>query len=190
MTAQGITGPPIPVADVVGLQATLDDLQDQIDDIDPGGGGGTSVSIVSGYVTTGNVSTFNTGGSVALLTGGPTFSIPAAAGDRIRLDWTALTQKASSTYWDVCVIVSGSGVRYATTGTSTPGVEGDPGMYPDTNTYQGRPGPFSFTAQAGDISGGNITFGFAIKSDNTAGLLFASSAFPLRYTITNYGASA
>jgi len=192
VTANGVTGAPIPISDVAGLQAALDALQAQIDDLEPGGGGGggTPVTIVSGRVSSGNVSTFNTSGSVALLTGGPTFSIAAAVGDRVRLDWAALIQKASSTYWDVCVIVSGAGVRYCTTGTSTPGVEGDPGMYPDTSTYQGRPGPFSFTVESGDLSGGNVTFGFAIKSDNTAGVLFANTAFPLRYTMTNYGAAS
>lgn len=188
MTAQGITAAPFPIADVDGLQAILDGLQSQIDDLEPGGGGGgTSVAVVSGRVSSGNVSTFNTGGVTAVLTGGPTFSIAAAVGDRVRLDWAALIQKASSTYWDVAVLVGGAAVRYATTGTSTPPVEGDPGMYPDTSTYQGRPGPFNFTVEAGDLSGGNVTFGFVIKSDNTAGLLFANTAFPLRYTITNYG---
>jgi hypothetical protein len=188
VTAQGITGPPIPVTDVTGLQAVLDDLQDQIDAIDGGGGGGgTPVAVVSGYVTTGNVSTVNTSGSVVVLPGGPTFSIAAAAGDRIRFDWTGLTQKVSATFWDVAVLVGGSAVRYAATGTGTPGVEGDPGYYPDSASFPGHPGPFAFTVEAGDISGGNVTIGFVLKSDNTAGLLFASTSFPLRYTITNYG---
>lgn len=188
MTAQGITGPPIPITDVQGLQATLTGLQDQIDDIDGGGGGGGAppVAIVVGRVSSGNVVPQNTGGAVALLTGGPTFSIAAAVGDRVRADVVYLTERNIATYYDLVVIVGGAAVRYATTGTSTASVEGDPGMYPDQPSYQGRPGPFSFTVESGDLSAGNVTFGFSVKS-NGSGTLFANTAFPLRYTLSNYG---
>lgn len=184
MAAQGYTGPVVAMADVAGLPEALDDLQEQIDG--GGGGGGAPVAVVVGYVTTGNVTPQNTGGSVALLTGGPTMAIAAAVGDRIRADVTYLTERNGSTFYDLAVIVSAAAVRYAATGTSTPPVEGDPGMYPDQPSYQGRPGPFSFTVEAGDLSGGNVTIGFAVKSGG-GGLLFASTAFPLRYTLTNYG---
>lgn len=187
MAAQGYTGPSVSMADVVGLPAALADLQDQIDDIDGGGGGGgTPVAVVVGYVTTGNVAPQNTGGNVQVLTGGPTMAIAAEVGDRIRADVTYLTERNGGTFYDLAVIVSGSAVRYSATGSGTPPVEGDPGMYPDQPSYQGRPGPFSFTAEAGDISGGNVTIGFAVKSGGS-GLLFAGTAFPLRYTLTNYG---
>jgi hypothetical protein len=190
VTAQGITGAPIAIADVQGLQAELTDLQDQIDDLEPGGGGGgTPIEIVVGRITSGNVTPQDTGGGVALLTGGPTFSIAAAAGDRLKAEVAYLTARNDSTYYDLVVIVGGAAVRYATTGTSTPSVEGDPGMYPQVPTYQGRPGPFSFTVEAGDISGGNVTFGFTVKSGGV-GTLFAVAAFPLRYTLTNYGAAS
>lgn len=187
MTALGYTGPSVAMADVVGLPAALADLQEQIDDLDGGGGpGGTSVAVVAGYVSTGNVVPQNTGGNVQLLTGGPTFAIAAEAGDRIRCDVVYLTERNINTFWDLAVIVGGVAVRYATSGTSSPPIEGDPGMYPDQPSYQGRPGPFSFTAQAGDLSGGNVTIGFVVKSTG-GGQLFASTAFPLRYTLTNYG---
>jgi hypothetical protein len=187
VTAQGITGPPIPVSDVVGLQATLTDLQDQIDDIDGGGGGGgTPIAIVAGRVSTGNVTPQNTSAAVQLLTGGPTFSIAAAAGDRIEADVNYLTARNGGTFYDLAVIVGGVAVRYCTTGTSTPPVEGDPAMYPDQPAYQGRPGPFRFTAEAGDISGGNVTIGFVVLSQGN-GLLYANTAFPMRYALTNYG---
>jgi hypothetical protein len=182
-------GAEIPISNVTGLQAALDDLQDQIDAIDTGGGGGAPVVVASGYVTTGNVAVQNTGGAAALLTGGPTFSSAAAAGDRIRFDWSALLQPGGGTFWDVAVIVAGAAVRYAGTGSGTASVEGDPGAYPD-NTYRPRPGPFSFTAEAGDISGGNVTFAIVVRSTNTGAQLYASTSFPLRYTITNYGAAA
>lgn len=189
MTAQGITGPSVSIADVSGLQAQLDAINAAIEDLEEGGGGGgggASVAVAGGYVATGNVTPQNTGGSVAVLTGGPTFAIAAAAGDRIRADVVYLTERNGNTFYDLCVIVGGSAVRYASTGSSTPPVEGDPGMYPDQPAYQGRPGPMFFTAEAGDIAGGNVTIGFAVKSGGS-GVLFANSSFPMRYTLTNYG---
>lgn len=188
MVATGYTGPVVAMADVAGLPAALDDLQEQIDEIDGGGGGGggASVAVVAGYVSTGNVVPQNTGGAVQLLTGGPTFAIAAAVGDRVRCDVAYLTERNINSFYDLAVIVSGSAVRYATSGTADPPIEGDPSMYPDQPSYQGRPGPFSFTVEAGDLSGGNVTIGFVVKS-NGGGQLYASTAFPLRYTLTNYG---
>jgi hypothetical protein len=188
VSAYGYTGPVVAMADVAGLPAALDDLQEQIDEIDGGGGGGggSPVAVVVGHVSTGNVVPQNTGGAVQVLTGGPTFAIAAEVGDRVRCDVTYLTERNINSFWDLAVIVSGSAVRYATTGTGSAPIEGDPGMYPDQPSYQGRPGPFSFTVEAGDLSGGLVTIGFAVKSTG-GGQLFASTAFPLRYTLTNYG---
>ncbi len=190
MVAQGFTGPPVAMTDVAGLPEALADLQEQIDEIDGGGGGGAApVAVVAGRVSTGNVVPQNTGGNVHVLTGGPTFAIAAAVGDRIRADVVYLTERNINTFYDLAVIVGGVAVRYATTGTSTPPVEGDPGMYPDQPSYQGRPGPFVFTVESGDLSGGNVTIGFVVKSAG-GGQLFASTAFPLRYTLFNYGEAA
>lgn len=187
MAASGYTGPSVAMADVVGLPEALADLQEQIDGIDGGGGGGGApVTVVNGYVSTGNVVPQNTSGAVQLLTGGPTFAIAAAVGDRVRCDVAYLTERNINTFYDLAVIVAAAGVRYATTGTGTPPIEGDPGMYPDQPSFQGRPGPFCFTVEAGDLAGGNVTIGFAVKSTG-GGQLFASTAFPLRYTLTNYG---
>lgn len=191
MSAQGYTGPSVAMADVVGLPAALADLQEQIDEIDGGGGGGGAppVAVVAGRVSTGNVTPQNTSGTVQVLTGGPTFAIAAVVGDRVRADLTYLTERNINTFYDLAVIVGGAAVRYCTTGTATPPVEGDPGMYPDQPSFQGRPGPFSFTVESGDLSGGNVTIGFVVLSTG-GGQLFANTPFPLRYTLTNYGEAA
>lgn len=189
MTAQGITGPPIPVADVTGLQATLDDLQAQIDAIPGGGGGGTPITITVGRIVSGNVTPQDTSGAVQLLTGGPTFSVAAAVGDRLEVDTNYLTERRDTAYYDLVVIVGGAAVRYQTTGTGTATVEGDPGMYPQQPAYQGHPGSWAFTVESGDRSGGNVTFGFAVKAAGV-GVLFANTAFPIRYTVKNYGAAS
>jgi hypothetical protein len=94
-----------------------------------------------------------------------------------------------STFYDACVLVGGSPVRYASSGSGTAAVEGDPGYYPDVPSYIGHAGPFPFTAEAGDISGGSVTIGFAVKSGGS-GQLFANASFPLRYRLVNYGPTA
>lgn len=155
----------------------------------PSGGGGSSIVHTHGYVTSGDVTPQNTSGSWAALTGGPTFTIAAAVGDEIVFEWAALMERNLSTFYDACVLVSGAPVRYAATGSGTAGVEGDPGWYPDAPSYLGHAGPFTFTAASGDISGGNVTIGFAVKSGGT-GKLFAGTSFPLRYRLVNFGPTA
>lgn len=155
----------------------------------PSGGGGATIKHVHGYVTSGDLTPQNTGGSWATLTGTPTFTIAAAVGDEILFEWASLMERNLSTFYDACVLVGGSPVRYAATGTSTAGVEGDPGYYPDVPSYIGHAGPFTFTAASGDISGGNVTIGFATKSGGS-GKLFAGTSFPLRYRLVNFGVSA
>ncbi|WP_433368349.1 hypothetical protein ACQPZX_41390 [Actinoplanes sp. CA-142083] len=156
----------------------------------PGGGGGSTIVTKRGYVTSGDITVQNTSNAWQLLTGGPTFSIAAAVGDEIIFNWAGLRQHASNLFWDTCVIVSGAAVRYSATGTSTPAIEGDPSMYPPTDTsFPGHSSGmgFSFIAESGDIAGGNVTFGFALRSDATTGKLFAGTNYPLRWHITNNG---
>lgn len=148
-----------------------------------GGGGGTARYVRHGYVTTGNVTPQNTGGGWAMLTGGPTFTVPASVGSEISFDWAGLMQTNSNTFYDPAVVVGGVAQRYASSGSGTPAVEGDPGLYPDV-IFPRKVGPFTFMAQAGDISGGNVTIGFAVKSGG-GGTLYAGTAFPLRWTLTS-----
>ena len=145
--------------------------------------------VVKGYVTSGNVTPQNTSGAWAALTGGPTFTIAAAIGDEIVFDWAALQQRNLTTFYDACVLVGGSPVRFASSGGATAAAEGDPGWYPDAPSCLGHAGPFALTAASGDISGGNVTIGFAVKSAGS-GLLYASTSFPLRYRLVNSGPSA
>lgn len=153
-----------------------------------GGGGGSTIVTKRGYVTSGDVTPQNTSAAWQLLTGGPTFSIAAAAGDEIEFVWAGMRQPASSLFWDLAVIVSAAAVRYASSGSGTAAVEGDPSMYGDTATFRPSPGlGMAFVAASGDISGGNVTIGFAINSASATGKLFASSNYPLRWHLTNFG---
>ncbi|GEM_PF-2671116 len=152
----------------------------------PSGGGG-SIAVAHGYVTSGDV-TPQTTASFAALTGGPTFAIAAVVGDTVELDLSSLRQTGGSSFWDLCVLVSGSPVRYASSGTGTPSIEGDPSTYPDTASFRPQHGlGMVVVCESGDLSGGNITFGVAVLAPSGTGKLFASTNYPLRYRIANYG---
>lgn len=178
----------------LGAAATagVADHETRIDALEAGGGGGGSTVVVKhGYVNTGDVTIQNTGGAWAMLTGGPTFQIDAVAGDEIQFDVAALKAPAADLFWDYAVVVSGAAVRYASTGGATPAIEGDPSMYPDQGSFRSNQSMgMNFTAASGDISGGKVTIGFALKSANTTGKLFAGTNYPLRWRLINYGASA
>jgi hypothetical protein len=158
-----------------------------VTDLTDGGAGGSSIAIAHGYITTGDV-TPQTTGSWAVMTSSPTFSIAAVAGDVVTVDWSALIDPVSNMFLDLAVIVSGAVTKYAATGTSSNGVEGDPGLYPDVPAFFPSRGlGMTVVCASGDLDGGNITFGFAVINPNGGGKLYASSNYPLRYRVMNLG---
>jgi hypothetical protein len=179
VTATGYTGPTVSIADVSGLQDALDDLAS--------GGSGGSVATAGGYVSSGDV-TPQTTSSWAALSGGPTMAIAAVAGDVVEVSWSALKQPASGLFWDTCVLVSGTPVRYASSGTSTAAIEGDPAQYPDNSFRPVATFSMRVTCTSGDLSGGNITFGVAVLNPSGGGKLYAGTNYPFRWCATNFGA--
>jgi len=150
-----------------------------------GGGGGSALVVKRAIVGSGNITPQNTAGAWAALTGGPTLTIPASVGDYISAEvMGALYQGASSTFVDLAVLAGASLVRFGSSGTSTPAVEGDPAFYHDT-TFRSYGPVFDFVAVSGDIDGGNVTVCFAVKATGS-GILFAD-AYPLRWRILNHG---
>jgi hypothetical protein len=93
---------------------------------------------------------------------------------------------SGNAFLDLAVVVSAAAVRYASTDTGTPAVEGLPALYKDPNTYRTAFSPWAFEVASGDISGGNVTFGVAMKG--TTGTLFASTNYPFIWYAKNYGA--
>lgn len=138
------------------------------------------------YVTSGNLQ-LNVGTNTwGPLSGSPTLAIPAIAGDYVELSLTCLRQANANIYLDVGVLVSGSIVRYLATGSSTPAGEGDPGLY--HTALPAQSGVRGFTAQSGDISGGNVTFVVAIRNTSGASsLLLASTDNPFHWRAINLG---
>jgi hypothetical protein len=185
-----------PISQVTNLQMALDAASESLEELDgrveileaAPGGGGTTMQVRRAIVTSGNLTAQNTSGGWAVLTGGPTLTIPAVAGDYISAEiMGVLIQPNSGTFYELAV-VNGTPVRYGSTGTSTPAVEGDPALYPDS-AFQGRGGPvLDFVAQAGDINAGNVTIGIAVNSTASGSrTLYASAAFPLRWRVINHG---
>lgn len=154
-----------------------------------GGGGGSTLVVKRGIVTSGNLTPQNTGSAWQALSGGPTLVIPAAVGDYIAADIMGmLVTPNASTFLDLAVVGAGAAlVRFASSGTGTAAVEGDPAFYPDAS-FRGHGQVFDFVAQAGDIDGGNVTICIAVNSAGV-GTVFASTAFPLRWRVLNHGAA-
>jgi hypothetical protein len=186
-----------PSADVVGLDAVIVGIGSDVGELDTRvtaledapGGGGTTMQVRRAIVTSGSLTAQNTGGGWAVITGGPTLTIPAVAGDYISAEiMGVLIQPNSGTFYELAALNAGTPVRYGSTGTGTPAVEGDPAMYPDA-AFQGRGGPvLDFVAQAGDINAGNVTIGIAVNSTASGSrTLYASAAFPLRWRVINHG---
>lgn len=122
------------------------------------------------------------------LTGSPTVACPAVAGDLITVDVTALRQANSNIFLDWGVLVGGGVARYASTDTATPAGEGNSGLYHTALPSTG--GTWKFVAGAGDVSGGNVTVGFAIRNiSGASSLLLASTDNPLALAVTNLGPS-
>lgn len=178
---------PIAQSSITNLVTDLAAIDGRLDDLEAAPGGGSSVQVDFGHVTSGSV-TPQTTASFAAVTGGPTASIAAAVGDKVEFSWSGLLDNASGLFYDICVIVGGAAVRYASSGTSTPAVEGDPGMYQDTVDFrpQNTLG-MALTVASGDLSGGTITFGLAVLNPSGGGQIYASTAFPWRWMIRNYG---
>jgi hypothetical protein len=177
-------------SDVTGLTTDLAGLDSRLDALEAGGGGGgTAATFARGIITTGSL----TMAADAAFTPVPGLSFPiaAVAGDDVELSVTGLMDRGSGSdnYYELVVLVGGAAVRYASTGTSSPAgaLEGDPGIYVGSPGQRFAPvhnWSFSLAVQAGDLSGGNVTFGIAHKG-NTAGKIFAEAAYPLRWRIRN-----
>lgn len=143
--------------------------------------------ITSGYVSTGDQTLTNVGSTWTPVPTLSAFTIPAVAGDRIRIQMSFLAILAGVNFLDIAIITSGTQVRYASTGTGTPAVEGDPVLYRDVSNSATRGTSFLFTAGAGDIAGGNVTFGLVYKGTGTTSTVFAGTNYPFRYYAENLG---
>lgn len=151
-----------------------------------GGGGGAVATLTRGRMTSGDV-TLGTEAAWTLVPG-VSFVAPAVAGDNVEFQIGALVQQSSSDFYELVLIKDGLIARFGSTGTSSPAVagEGDGAFYPASGSqFVSRALWFALTVQAGDLSGGNVTFGIAHKGSGSQAKVFASANFPLRWQIRN-----
>lgn len=119
------------------------------------------------------------------------FTIAAAEGDVVEFQPSFLARLLTSNFLDQVVLVGGSAVRYASTGTGTPAIQGDPTAYRETGSEVVRGmGPFGFTVQAGDLSGGSVTFGLVYAGTGTTSIVYSGTNYPFRWRALNYGPPA
>src|SRR6188768_413496 len=183
IAASGVTGL---AAFEIATDATLSDHEGRIVTLeDAAGGGGSTITTASARVTTGDLATGNDA-SFAVVAGFSA-SIAAVSGDRVRFTVSGLLDMAVSLteFFEMCTLISGAAVTYSSSGNGTPSTEGDPALYPSTR-FRGTEVSFYLTVAPGDLSGGNVTFGFAHKGAGSA-KIFASSTYPLRWNLVNLG---
>lgn len=111
-------------------------------------------------------------------------AIPAAVGDSVELEVGGMWQPAGSDFIDWAVVSGTTMVRFCSSGTGTPCVEGDPGWYPSATFAKGA-GKFRFTVVSGDLDTGTVRFTLAHKGA-AGGTLYSNANYPLRMTATNY----
>lgn len=154
-------------------------------------GKATKIVKRAAYVTSGNINLSTGGAAWGALPLFPTLAIPAVAGDWIELEANILRQANANLVADLGVITTGPVIkRWLGNGaTSTPGgtYEGDVALY-HTNLPT-RTGPRGFTAAAGDIEGGNVTFALLCKVNGAgSALILADAVNPFYWQATNFGA--
>lgn len=127
----------------------------------------------------------NTGASWAAVAGFE-LAIPAAAGDDVEIDFSAMRNPNANAFLDIAIIVGASLVRFMATGTSSPALEGDPGWYTQTG-FICHAGPRGLTVTNGDLDNGNVRFVLACKAGG-AGTVFSSTNYPFNWRAINHGA--
>jgi hypothetical protein len=155
-----------------------------------GGGGGAATPLPTfarAVITSGDIAQPSTTASWTPVSG-LSLVLPATVGDNVSLVVGALFDTLNGTNYYEAVAVNGSTItRFGSTGTSSPngGGEGDPSTYPTTanQRFQAAVIHLSFTAAAGDINAGNVTFGIAHKGSGGAKILAGN--YPFRWAARN-----
>lgn len=152
-----------------------------------GVGGGSSPVFVRSVVNAGDITPGVDAGWTLLTAGLGSWTIPAVVGDEVEAIVGGMIQDNASSFYELVSTASGSIVRFGSTGTSSPAGagEGDPVLYPKSS-FSGFTVTMGFTVVSGDLTAGNVTFTMA-HLGASAGKLFASTNYPLRYRLVNFG---
>lgn len=154
----------------------------------PSGGGGATIRSATTRVTNGTIADLPSASAWEVVTpsGGTTLkcSIPAAAGDRVRVEADFMRTGAHFFDW-VVVDASNAILYYGTTRSSTPSDEGSPSMYTSTS-FPGVQGAKQFVVEAGWLNAGAVTIALAHKG-TAAGRVYAHATYPFEMLLTNLG---
>lgn len=114
-------------------------------------------------------------------------TVPAAAGD-VLVVYPAIIADSSSgaAEGDLAAVVSGSPVRYYSSGTAVQLPNGHGGLYQDGDFGFGQLPAVTWVAASGDLSGGNITLSFMYR--DAAGRAFGHTVYPSTIDVINFGA--
>jgi len=149
-------------------------------------GGGSAPYLRTARTTAGNITPPNTSGTWQVIAGIPVLAIPAVVGETVQLLTSFMWQPTSSNqFLDLGIMVGSTVVRYASSGTGTPSIEGLPALYPNPGIFVN--GSTSWTINAlisGDIDTGNVRFVLVTRGNNT-GTVYASTNYPFAWTATN-----
>lgn len=155
----------------------------------PSGGSGSSIRTAQARVTDDNLSGLPVAAAwvVAITSGGTPLqcSIAAAPDDRIEVHGNFMY--AGAHFLDWVLLDSGGAIAlYSTSGTSTPGSEGNPTMYPSLSFSKDTSADM-FTVGPGDIDGnGHVTIGLA-HMGSAAAIVYAHTVYPWRLRLHNIG---
>jgi len=153
-----------------------------------GGGSGSSVRTATVRVTDDNLSGLPAAAAwtVAQTSAGTKLqcSIPAAAGDRIKVYGGFMRSGSHFLDW-VLLDNTGAIAVYAGTFTSSPLPEGDPDLYPSLSfSYEEM--TEMFTVASGHINAGSITVALAHQGTGS-GIVYAHTTYPFRMRLENIG---
>lgn len=127
----------------------------------------------------------NTSGAWQALSGFE-LDLPSAVGHWVEIGVHGMRSDTSSASIDVAVIVGTSLVRFLSSGTNTPGVEGDPGWYWSTGSFSTQSAGRGFVVTSGDLDGSNVRFVIAIKAAGS-GTLYSSTNYPFYWVAKDLG---
>lgn len=137
------------------------------------------------YIKTGNVTLPNTAAAWLPLAGFE-LQMPAVVGDYVDISTEFFMLPNTGSFLDIAVIVGTTLVRYMSSGTGTPAVEGLPGYYPDL-AFRTNASSMGFTVTAPDLDGANVRW-VMVSNSNGLGTLFASTNGPFYWRSLNMGA--
>lgn len=151
----------------------------------PGAGSGPAHTD-TGLITSGNISVAASPTKTAI---GTELTLPAVAGDILEVGVEALVDSGGSDLiMDGATRVSGADTNYLSSGSSSdPFPGGVPNWFIATGRFDRPSGGRRYVVQAGDIVAGEVTVRVFGRGDGGARSVFASSSWPLRVWMVNWG---